>query len=134
METMLINSLGLRLGRSFTKQEIIILEMVIHVNVCRELKEYFKPEFSMNDFKKMEDGMLEGSIIRRLVQDLLMNEDYSLSGLAAYTGFPEEVIYDLVSGINYNPTLTLANKIIKLHIVARRELYVSFLKDITSLN
>src|SRR3990167_10115647 len=98
METMLINALGLNFGKSFTKKEVMILEMVVHVNLCQGLKDYFKREFYLNNFETMEDGMLECSMIRRLANDLLSNEDYSLSGLAQYTGFPEEVIYDLVSG------------------------------------
>src|SRR5690606_27055388 len=76
---------------------------------------------------QQEEPMVDGLMIRRLVNDLIINEEYSIAGLAHYTGFPEDVIYDLASGINNDPTISLAYKIIELHAQARQELYLSLL-------
>lgn len=74
--------------------------------------------------------MLNTSVIRGLVNDLLSDNEYSLEGLAVYTGYPEDAIFDLIAGINTNPTIGLSTKIIELHAIARRDFYDGLVKKI----
>jgi hypothetical protein len=76
--------------------------------------------------------METNSTIRNLVNDLLSSNEYSIDGLATYTGYPEDVIYDIAAGMNNNPTLVSAIKIIELHIMCRQDLYIDIAKKITS--
>ena len=69
-------------------------------------------------------------VIRGIVNDLLTNSDYSVQGLANYTGYPEDVIYDLAIGMNTNPTLNLSTKIVELHAIARRDFYSELIKKV----
>ena len=39
-------------------------------------------------------------------------EAYSLQGIACYANVPEEIIYEVASGCNANPSLMLSRKII----------------------
>lgn len=74
--------------------------------------------------------METNSTIRNLVNDLLSSNEYSIDGLATYTGYPEDVIFDIAAGMNNNPTLVLAIKIIELHILYRQDLYIDIAKRI----
>ena len=76
--------------------------------------------------------MENNSTIRNLVNDLLASDEYSIDGLATYTGYPEDVIYDIAAGMNTNPTLLLAIRIIELHIMFRRDLYNEIAQKIIS--
>lgn len=125
MEDYLINLLGFK-TKNTTKKEILILEIIIHFYIFQNLYNFFNEELKEID---MEGRMFDGEIIRRLANDLISSDDYSLAGLAKYTGYPEEVIYELIVGLNHNPTIGLANKIIELHVMSRREQYMAFLKE-----
>jgi hypothetical protein len=92
------------------------------------LKKYFVNNDANNQSNKKEENMADGQMIGKLVNDLIVNDEYSIQGLATYTGYPEDVIHDLASGKNGNPSIELANKIIELHFFSRRELYLFFLK------
>lgn len=126
MENHLINVLGLKI-KNLTQKELTLIEIYIYNYIFKDLYSCFNYELKNSDIK--EHGMFDGLVIKKLANDLILNQDYSISGLAQYAGFPEEVIYELVAGINCNPTITLANKIIELHVSARREIYISFLRD-----
>ncbi len=75
--------------------------------------------------------MLENKFIRCLINDILSTEEYNLSGIAFYTGSTEDVIFELASGCNTNPTFLLSRKIIELHRLVRARLYDEIIKKIT---
>lgn len=75
--------------------------------------------------------MIEEQFIRYIINDLITSEEYTLPGIAYYTNTPEEVIYDLASGANNNPSLRLSRKIVELHQSTRPELYTHLIKKIT---
>jgi hypothetical protein len=69
-------------------------------------------------------------LLRCIINDILMTEEYTLSGIACYTQTPEEIVYDLAIGLNTNPSAIFLRKIIELHRFIRRELYASIIEKI----
>lgn len=106
---------------SLTKKEKLLLEIVFFKYLHEELQYSFSSTKRKN--KRTEKSMLNGNVIRVLINDLLTSEEYSIEGLANYTGYSEDVIYDVAAGINDQPTLALSTKIIELHSVARQDIY-----------
>ena len=102
-------------------------ELIIFKYLYRELLQYFEINIT-----EREENMLYGSIIRGIINELLLSEEYSLEGLANYTGYPEDVIYEIAAGININPTLPLSAKIIELHSLAKPEVYNSLIKKMVA--
>lgn len=109
-----------------SKKDRLLLETILFIHLYQELIICFSEK---NGHKK-ESSMVNGPVIRSIVNDLLVNNEYSLQGLANYTGYPEEVIYDVAVGMNTNPTLTLSTKIIELHAIARRDFYSELIKKV----
>lgn len=116
---------------TLSKKEKLLLETILFNLLYQELIE----SYQVDDSNQKENEMINEPMIRLLINDLLSNNDYSLQGLASYSGFPEEVIYDLATGITSNPTLALSTKIIELHAIARKDFYCELIKKmITKLN
>lgn len=131
MISYLIDMLGLNKQNKFTGKEKLFLEVIIYQWVYREIVKECTVDDTLQKYILEEKGcMIDGYIIRKLVNDLIINREYSIEGLAHYTGFPEDVIYDISAGLNNDPTITLSNKIIELHFIARREFYMKFLEKI----
>lgn len=122
-------------SKQLSKQEFLLTESNIFINICEELKKLIseknKEYFNLikNNIVK-ENDMIDMNFIRNIITDILSTEDYSLTGIAAYTDTPEEVIYDLVSGRNTNPSFLLTRKIIDLHMTAKPSLYTEIINKI----
>ena len=108
------------------RKEKLLLEAIFFAFLYQELATHYKNESNQT----REVSMINDPVICNLVNDLLINNDYSIQGLADYTGYPEDVIYDLAAGMNTNPTILLSTKIIQLHAIARRDLYNTLLKKV----
>jgi hypothetical protein len=98
-----------------TKEESFILEAEFLIQICNELKQYFKVQYYKEYFylmkftNQMEEAMLESTFISCVIKDILSTEDYTLPGIAYYTQTPEEVLYDVAMGRNTNPSITFFN-------------------------
>lgn len=125
----LLTVLGL-VQKNLSNKEKLVMEIIIFKHICSELRRHYDQEIILSNkiLINKEEMMTDVQIISRLVNDLLTEEEYSIEGIATYTGYPKDVIYELACGINRNPTFELANKVIELHFFAKRELYVTFLK------
>lgn len=88
--------------------------------------QYFK--FLKNHYQ--EDEMIDAGVIRFLINDIIATEEYSLEGVANYLRVPLDVVVDLVTGININPSLALSTKIIELHTTVRKTVYGEIIKKI----
>jgi len=108
------------------KKEKTSIEVLIFKYIYQELKTYYGEFF----FIKMEGLMPNGAVICNLLNDLISSNEYSIAAVASYTGYPEDVIYDLAGGINLNPTVTLSTKIIELHSISRPDFYKDIIKKI----
>lgn len=120
----------------FSKEEILLLEAELFIRVYEEIKEFFR-EIHRNFFssilftKEMEDEVLEKRFLRFVVEDILATKEYTLSGVAYYTGTHEDVITEVITGQNTNPSSVLLRKLIELHRSVRADLYRGIVKKIT---
>jgi hypothetical protein len=117
------------------KHERLLLQSYLLVHLSRELFHYLDtPQQSYQQIIKFieekEDDMLDANFLLYLIKDILSTEEYSLAGIANYIRMPEEVLYDLICGINKNPSPTLWRKVIELHSSVRRELYKTLINKI----
>ncbi|MDR3491022.1 MAG: hypothetical protein P4M12_03125 [Gammaproteobacteria bacterium] len=132
---LLCKSMGVN-PKKLTKEESIIVEAELSIHVWENLKKYFKINYYKNYFRVMkfsvdkENEVLDVNCLRLLINDILLSEEYTLEGIAYYTHLPEEVICDVASGKNLEPSATLSRKIIKLHRIVRPKLYEEIMKKI----
>ena len=74
--------------------------------------------------------MLEENFIRLVLNDILSTNEYTLEGIANYVDTHEDVIHEVISGRNSNPSAMLLRRAIELHRLVRNELYSAFMKKI----
>lgn len=128
----------LRLDSSkFSNIEKHLLEIKLFVGIYRELHEIFKRQYM--DYQRLikttpnqEESMLSINFEQEMIKDILSTKEYSLSGIATHTFTPEEVVYDIASGINTDPTCKLSRKLFELHMTVRRNLYDAIVQKIIS--
>ncbi len=72
--------------------------------------------------------MIDDTFLKCIVNDLL--EEYSIPGLAGYADIPEDIVYELATGQNTNPSLKCVRKLIELHRQARPLLYTNIVRKI----
>ena len=122
---------------TLTFGENILLESELFLRICDELKEIFKMQHKeyfrlLRLTIEKENTMLESNLARLVIQDILFTGEYTLEGIAHYTQMHEDVIQEIFSGLNQNPSAILLRKIIELHRKVRYDLYCSLAKKIIS--
>jgi hypothetical protein len=115
-------------SKKFSKQEKNLLEADLYTHVCAQLKEIYRQQlkdyFYFAKFtKNQEDAMLEEKFVQNILKDILLSNQYDPKGIAIYTNIPEDVIMELILGINTHPSSIYFRKIIELDRVVRPELY-----------
>lgn len=123
-------------SQNFSKEEILLLEAEILVRIHKELLEIFKKEhaeyFNFIKFtSEMEKDMLETNFISLIIKDILSTDYYTLEGIAYTTKIHEDILSDLASGINTQPSANSLLKLIELHISVRKDLYDVIRKKLT---
>lgn len=123
--------------KNLSREENYIIEVELFVRVCEGLKEIIKSQNKdyfrlMKLDAEMENTMLDAILIRHVINDILLTEEYSMEGIACYTQTTEDVICDVIAGKNAAPSLPLSRKIIELHRSVRPNLYREVMKKITS--
>jgi len=76
--------------------------------------------------------MLETNLVRLMITDIIETGDYTPQGIALYSDTHEDVVNEIIAGINTKPLATFLWKIIELHRGVRRELYNTIGKKIAS--
>jgi hypothetical protein len=76
----------------------------------------------------MENKMLDANLLALIIKDILATEEYDLKGIAYYTKCHEDVLHEVVTGCNINPSAMLVRNIIELHRSVRAELYIKIIK------
>lgn len=122
-------------SHQFSKEENLLLEIELFYRLCNQLKEFFSTQFKeyfqlikMN--AEMESVIMEANFMRCIINDILLSEAYTLSGIALYTQTPEDLIYEVAAGCNTRPSFYLSRRIIELHRSARPELYKAIMLKI----
>jgi len=118
-----------------SKEEIIFLEAELYFCIYEKLKEIFENKYkdylSILKFDtEMENVMLEERFVRCIIEDIVATEEYTPLGIACYTQTAEDVILDIATGKNTNPSSQLLRKIIGLHRSVRPDLYREIMKKI----
>ena len=121
--------------QSFSFEENIILEAELFAQVCEQLKEHYRHQQShyfrlMKYTTEMENAVLDANFIRYAINDILLSEEYSIEGIAYHTQIPEEVICDVIAGVNRAPSLPLSRRVINLHRSVKPELYRKMMEKI----
>jgi hypothetical protein len=118
---------------NLSQAEKILLEIKLVTHFSNELFEVFKSRYL--DYQKLirpMEGKMCIQIMQEIVKDILSTDEYSLSGIANYTLIPEDVLTDIVSGINANPTFDISRKLFELHATVRRELYNQVMRKVAA--
>jgi hypothetical protein len=120
-----------------SKEEKFIIELELFLLICEALKQEYKTKYQ-NYFRllkcdhEMENRMMEMQFVRCVINDILSTEEYTLSGIASYTQTPEDIVFELATGLNTNPSAIFLRKLIELHRFIRRELYAVIIEKITA--
>jgi len=125
--------------QKLSREENLILEAELFIRLYGELQEIIKGQnkdyFRLMKFNtEKESAVIEASFIRCIINDIISTEEYTLPGIAYYSGTTEDVIEDVIVGRNASPSLSLARKIIELHRSVRPELYRKIMEKITHYN
>lgn len=118
-----------------SQEENMLLEAELYICLYDELREFFREQhrnyfYLMKFTKEEENHMLEKKFIQLIIKDILSTNEYDLKGIAYYTYSFEEVIEELMAGLNNNPSFNLFCKLIDLHRMVRRDLYDLIMKKI----
>lgn len=123
--------------KKLSQVEKLIFEIVLVIRIHKELSDIFAAK--QEKFKKLtrkhlikEEDMSEVKFVQEMVNDILSTNEYSLSGIANCTHIPEDVLTDLASGLNVNPTFELSRRIFELHATVRKDLYDAVMRKIIS--
>ncbi len=123
----------------FTKNERIILEARIFSGICDELNNFFKKQykeyFSLIKFTiETENTMLDAHFICSVIKDILSTNEYTIAGIAHYVNVHEDILHEIITGRNTNPSAILLQKVINLHRSVRADLYREIINKIADDN
>lgn len=112
----------------FSQNERIILEAGFFSSICGELKNIFRKQyreyFNLMKFTiEMENTMLDANFICLIIKDILSTNEYTITGIAHYMNVHEDILQEIIIGLNTNPSAILLQKIIDLHRSVRANLY-----------
>lgn len=118
-----------------TKKENTLFEAELFIFFCEELKEEFRKQhkhyFQIMRFSlSKENNMLEAKFAQLIINDIISTKNYSLKGIAHYTGSFEDVLEEIMLGRNTNPSAIFLQRLISLHRSVRQELYEVIMKKI----
>lgn len=120
---------------ALTKEEKMLLEAELFVRICAELKEHFRKAY-LDYFRLLkftiekEELMLENKLAQLIIKDILSSDEYNLKGIAFYTDTHTEVIEEVLTGRNKNPSSVFLRRLVDLHRSVRRDLYELIIKKI----
>lgn len=119
----------------FSQNEQKILEAGFFSWICDELKNIFRQQhkdyFSLMKFTiEMENTMLDANFICLIIKDILSTNEYTITGIAHYMNIHEDILHEVIIGLNTNPSANLLQRAIDLHRSVRAELYFKIINKI----
>jgi hypothetical protein len=120
----------------FSQDERKILEAGFLSWICNELKNIFRKQqkeyFSLMKFTiEMENIMLDANFICLIIKDILSTNEYTIAGIAHYMNVHEDILHEIIIGLNTNPSAILLQRVIDLHRSVRADLYREIINKIT---
>lgn len=111
------------------------MEAELFIRIYEELINTFRNEYKnyfrfINVTIEMENVMLEESLLRLVINDILLTEDYTLDGITTYTATHQDILQDIILGRNLNPSINLFRRMVALHRVVRNDLYQKIIRKI----
>jgi len=120
---------------ALSKYEAILLEVELFARICDELKTFFigSKKICLDIYRIAGEGIaMEVRLVKSMINDILSTGEYSLQGIACYTGTHEDVVEDIFTGINTSPTVLFFRRLVDLHRMVRQELYEMVMQKIMS--
>jgi hypothetical protein len=119
-----------------SKNERTFLEASFFSGICNELKNIFKKQhgeyFNLIKFTiEMENIMLDANFICLIIKDILSTNEYTIAGIAHYMNVHEDILHEIIIGLNTNPSAILLQRVIDLHRSVRPDLYREIINKIT---
>lgn len=108
----------------YPKTRNILLASGLFSTLCSELEKVFNGMFNeayQNDFA------FGTPLISSILKDILSSEHYTLSGISYYTQIQKDVLIDIITYSNRNPSFELSIRIIDLDMSVRKDLYKNIL-------
>lgn len=110
-----------------------LLDNYLFMCIYIELYQFFchhedHPVIFINHLCGVED-MSERNLIGEIIKDILHSEAYTIEGIAYYTHTEVDIIYEIMIGLNPNPSISLSKKIMSLHKEVRPNLYRKIIKE-----
>lgn len=129
--------IGLRLPK-LKKNDAFLLEAMALTRLCAALKEIYRSKYQfyfalMNLNLEEQENMLEANFTKFILEDILATDEYTVCGIANYTGTHEDVVQEVIDGRNASPSAHFFRKSIELHFLARRDLYSELVKKIGNM-
>ena len=114
--------------KSLNRVETFFVENILFDEISNRLIQFIKNSYQIymrliHVSADKENAMIEGEFIRFIITDIINSGDYTLEGIAHYTDVPEEIIYELAVGKNFNPSLLLTKKLLALHRSIKPDFY-----------
>lgn len=129
----LLNKQNLKLSAA----EKFFVEILLFTRLYQNVYELFRSQHK--EYRQLikfdpskEENMYGLKFMQEMVKDILSTKEYSLAGISTHTQIPEEILSDMVAGMNTNPTFEISRKIFEIHIGVRRELYNKLMQKIIS--
>ncbi len=118
-----------------TKLEMLLLENLILEEIYRDIQAIIKANKQfycklIRSEAELEDDMLEKEVLLYVIHDLMNGGDYTLAGLALYTHTHEDVLFDIVTGQNANPSFVLSRRLFVLHRFVKPEYYDAIVQKV----
>jgi hypothetical protein len=73
--------------------------------------------------------MLDYNFMKYLVKEIILSGEYNVEGIALYTYTSPDIIYDIVAGVNQNPSFITCCRLIELHQMIKPKLYEEALEN-----
>lgn len=115
-------------AQDLNRNEKILLDIELFLIITEELENKFKSlyqdYFNLIKFaNEKEENMQEANLTRLILTDILSSEAYTLEGIAQYADICEEVLQDILTGWNSNPSVGIFRKLVSLHREVKHETY-----------
>ena len=146
-KTDLVSNLLRERARKLSKVEKLVLEIILITRIHQESSRFFGYSYQQyerlvksNHFevcveralKDKEEKVSNMNLMQEIIKDVLATKAYTISGMATHTHIPMDILSDVASGMNANPSLELSKRIFELHMEVRREFYNEIMRKIVS--
>jgi hypothetical protein len=112
-------------SKKLTKNEVLFTEVIFFLQLQQLISQ--TTVYHRHD---KDSIMIDHHFVKQLLEDILVTEEYTLTGIAYHLNIPEDVLADILTGCNQSPSLSIARRIMELHKFIRRDLYQDLIRKI----